>query len=154
MHLLTKLLALAWVGILGVIAAAYSGVEAAAPAALALLNYQGGIISPVSVLGAVTILWTLIDWRVDLARRKREEAVIIRDKPGLANDPKALARERKVRKKEFKLHKLEEKALKKENRAERKLAKEGKKENKLERKREELGMKKEQLRERESLGRR
>lgn len=153
MHLLTKIFALAWVGILGVIGAGYGGVSAAAPASASLLSYSAGVFSPVSVFGIVTALWILADWKMGTALRNRENATIIRDKPGLANDKRALARERRVREKELKLQRKEEKALKAENRAEKKLAKEGRRENSLERKREQIQMKKEELRQRENLGR-
>ncbi len=152
-HLLTKIFALAWLGVLGVLGGSYAGVRAAAPASAALLAYNGGIFSPVSVFGIVTVFWVLVDWRMGTSLRNRQNATIIRDKPALANDPRALSRERKVRQKELKLQRREEKALRAENRAERKLAKDGRKENAIERKREQIQMKKEELRQRENLGR-
>lgn len=154
MHVLTRLLAVGWLGIIGVIGAAYAGVPAAVGPSLSLLNYGGGFVSPVSVLGGITVLWVLIDWRLGVIRVARENKAILLDKPGLARDPKGLARERKIRRKELKLQRLEEKALRAENRTEKKLAKDGRKENTLERNRERIAVKKESLRERQSLGRR
>lgn len=153
MHLLTKILAFGWVGVLGVLGASYGGMSAAAPASASLLSYSAGFLSPVSVFGIVTALWVLADWRMGAALRSRQNATIIRDKPGLANDNRALGRERRVREKELKLQRKEEKALKAENRAERKLAKDGQHENSLERKREKIQMMKEELHQREKLGR-
>jgi hypothetical protein len=152
LNFITKLLVLAWVGILAVIGGSYAGVGALAPAAAGLLAYSS-FVSPVSIFGIASALWFLLDWKVSGARRRREEAAIIRDKPSLAKDKRALARERRVREKELGLQRKEERALRAENRAEKKLAKEGRRENKLERRREEIALKKEELRERESLGR-
>jgi len=153
LHLLTKAIAFGWVGIGGVIGAAYGGIGGAAAPAASLVNYNGGFVSPVSVLGGITVLWLLIDWRVARARRERENAAILRDKPGLKSNPKALARERRIREKELKLQKREMKAMRAENRAEKRIAKDGRKENSLEHKRETIAMQKERLRERQNLGR-
>lgn len=153
MHLLTKVFALGWVGILGLLGASYLGVAASEPARATLLSYSGGVFSPVWLFGIVTFLWVLVDWRMGTSLRNRENAAIIKDKPGFANDKKGLKRERRVREKELNLQRKEEKALRAENRVERKLAKDGRHENSLERKREKIQMEKEELQSRERLGR-
>ena len=136
-----------------VLGAHYAGVAAAGPAAAGLLNYSGGIVSPVSVLGGVTLLWLVIDYRMTSVRKAREVKAILKDKPGLAKDPKGLRRELRIREKEFKLQRQEEKTLRAERNAEKRIAKDGRKESSLERKRETIEMKKERLKKRENLGR-
>jgi hypothetical protein len=153
MHVLTKGLAVAWVGILGIIGAHYAGVAAASGLSAALLNYSGGVISPVSVLGGITLVWLVADWQMASTRKGRENKAILRDKPGLAKDPKGLRRERRIRDKERKLQKLEVKTLHAENRAEKRLSKDGRREDTLKRRRENIAVKKEQLHERQNLGR-
>jgi hypothetical protein len=154
-HLLTRLLAVVWLGIIGVIGAGYAGVAAALSPAAALLNYNGGVISPVSVFGAVTLLWLIVDWRLSSVRRARENKVILSDKPGLAKDKRALARERRVREKELLLQKREEKALRAENLAKKKkTVKDGERESAMERRVATIEAKKTELRERKAVGRR
>jgi len=148
LHVLTKGLGLVWVAIGGILGASYAGLPLAQAPAAALLNYRGGAFSPVSVLGIVTALWVVADWRMARARRAREHKAILKDKPGLAGDGKALARERRIRAKERALQKREVKALRAEDRAEKKIAKSGRKEQSLERRREHLAVKKEGLRNR------
>lgn len=154
MHLATKGLGLGWVAIGGLLGAASAGIPLAKAPSAALLNYgSGGFVSPVSILGIVTVLWVVIDWQLARTRRARVNKAILKDKPGLAKDPKGLRRERRIREKEFKLQKSELKALRAEDRAEKKIAKSGRKENTLERKREHIAVKKDRLRERQNLGR-
>jgi hypothetical protein len=153
MHVLTKALGAAWLAILAVIGAHYAGVGAVNALSAALLNYSGGVVSPVSVLGALTLVWLVVDGRMASKRKARENKAILRDKPGLAKDPKALRRERRIREKERRLQKQEVKNLRAENRAEKRLAKDGRKEDTLKRKRETIAVKKEQFHERQNLGR-
>lgn len=154
MHVLTKALAFGWLGIVAIIGAGYAGVAAAVAPTAALLNYHGGIISPVSVLGALTLLWVLVDVRMSSLRHAREHKVILAEKPGLAKDKRALARERKIREKELLLQKREEKALRAENKAKKKMVEDGKHEAQLERKVASIEAKKTELHDRKALGRR
>jgi hypothetical protein len=154
MNLVTRLLAYGWLAVLGVIGAGYAGVAAALSPAAALLNYRGGIISPVSVLGGITLGWLLVDWRVGSVRRARENKLILAEKPGLAKDKRALSRERKIREKELHLQKREEKALRAENLAKKKVVVDGKREAQMERKVALIEAKKTELRDRQALGRR
>jgi hypothetical protein len=153
LHVLTKVLGIAWVAIVVVLGAHYAGTAAAGSAAAALLNYTGGVLSPVSILGGITLLWLVIDWRMSTRRKAREIKAIVRDKPALASDPKALRRERRIREREYKLQRQEEKTLRAEKHAEKRLAKDGRRETTLERRRETIEMKKERLHERQNPGR-
>lgn len=143
MHVLTKVFGLAWVAILAVIGGHYAGMAAAGSLSGALLNYSGGAISPVSVFGAITLVWLVVDWRMATTRRASETKAILSDKPGLAKDPKGLRRERRIREKERNLQKLEVKTLRAQNRPETRRSKDGRKEDTRKRGREKIAVKKE-----------
>jgi hypothetical protein len=118
MHAATKVLGIGWLAIGGALGAAYAGIPIAKTLSASLLNYgSGGFVSPVSVLGIITVVWVAADWRMASSRRARANKAILSDKPGIAKDTKGLRRERRIREKEAKLQQREVKALRAEDRA-------------------------------------
>jgi len=151
MHTASKLLAAAWAGVLATVAGHYAGVSALSPYATAILTY-GTLTSPLPVLGGVTALYGLVALAASSSRKKVLNAQVLRDKPGLVNDPPALARERRRLRQQLELQRREAKVLRRQNKAGRRVRHQVKKETKFARKRDAIEARRMQLRRRQGIG--
>ena len=153
MHLVTRVVAYAWAGI----GAVFAGASLTGASALAGLRNSlvadGTIAAPVFLFAIISIAYAAVSIRLAVNRKRREEALILAEKPGLARDKAKLKRERRIRAKEERIRYQETRQLKKERNAVRKENNAARREDQAERKREHLETKLEDLREKRTTRR-
>lgn len=153
MHMLTRVVAYAWAGI----GAVFAGASLTGASALSGLRNSlvadGTFAAPVVVFGIISIAYAAVAFRLAMNRKRREEAIILAEKPGLARDKAKLKRERRIRAKEERIRYQEARQLKKERNAVKKENKAARREDQAERKREQLETKLEDMRERRTARR-
>jgi len=153
LHLVTRAVAYSWAGIGAVFAgASLTGASAFAGLRNSLVA-DGTIAAPVVLFAIISIVYAAVSIRLAVNRKRREEAIILAEKPALARDKAKLKRERRIRAKEEKIRYQEARQRKKERNAVRKENKAARREDQAERKREHLETKLEDLREKRTTRR-